>query len=225
MNIFALLAGLFSGILGAMGLGGGSVLIIYLSLFTQGPHLKNQGINLLFFIPIALISVIIYGVKKKIKWKTTLKVSAFGMVGTLVGWFTAGGLGGEVTSKIFGVLLLALGLNQIFGKWKNMLFFKKKNRNKNVLSQMDGREIKYVTKRTKNVDSTVREEILGKTGRIVVLNDEIRVMCGETDVFRANIDDTEHYLLMSGDGITVSGVNKINGEKMDIVVYYLYHRK
>lgn len=225
MNISALLAGLFSGILGAMGLGGGSVLIIYLSLFTQGPHLKNQGINLLFFIPIALISVIIYGVKKKIKWKTTLKVSAFGMVGTLVGWFTAGGLGGEVTSKIFGVLLLALGLNQIFGKWKNMLFFKKKNRNKNVLSQMDGREIKYVTKRTKNVDSTVREEILGKTGRIVVLNDEIRVMCGETDVFRANIDDTEHYLLMSGDGITVSGVNKINGEKMDIVVYYLYHRK
>lgn len=225
MNISALLAGLFSGILGAMGLGGGSVLIIYLSLFTQGPHLKNQGINLLFFIPIALISVIIYGVKKKIKWKTTLKVSAFGMVGTLVGWFTAGGLGGEVTSKIFGVLLLALGLNQIFGKWGNMLFFKKKNRNKNVLSQMDGREIKYVTKRTKNVDSTVREEILGKTGRIVVLNDEIRVMCGETDVFRANIDDTEHYLLMSGDGITVSGVNKINGEKMDIVVYYLYHRK
>lgn len=225
MNISALLAGLFSGILGAMGLGGGSVLIIYLSLFTQGPHLKNQGINLLFFIPIALISVIIYGVKKKIKWKTTIKVSAFGMVGTLVGWFTAGGLGGEVTSKIFGVLLLALGLNQIFGKWKNMLFFKKKNRNKNVLSQMDGREIKYVTKRTKNVDSTVREEILGKTGRIVVLNDEIRVMCGETDVFRANIDDTEHYLLMSGDGITVSGVNKINGEKMDIVVYYLYHRK
>ncbi|MBQ3053096.1 MAG: sulfite exporter TauE/SafE family protein [Clostridia bacterium] len=225
MNISALLAGLFSGILGAMGLGGGSVLIIYLSLFTQGPHLKNQGINLLFFIPIALISVIIYGVKKKIKWKTTLKVSAFGMVGTLVGWFTAGGLGGEVTSKIFGVLLLALGLNQIFGKWENMLFFKKKNRNKNVLSQMDGREIKYVTKRTKNVDSTVREEILGKTGRIVVLNDEIRVMCGETDVFRANIDDTEHYLLMSGDGITVSGVNKINGEKMDIVVYYLYHRK
>ena len=50
MNILALLAGLLSGIIGAMGLGGGAVLIIYLSLFTETEQLKSQGINLLFFI-------------------------------------------------------------------------------------------------------------------------------------------------------------------------------
>ena len=67
MNIVALLAGLFSGIIGGMGLGGGAVLIIYLTLFTETEQLTAQGINLLFFIPTALLAVIIYAVKKKIK--------------------------------------------------------------------------------------------------------------------------------------------------------------
>ena len=108
-----------------------------------------------------------------------------------------------------------------------MFGFKRKSKpdNDNVLRQMDGREIKYVTKRTRRDDGTVREEILGKTGRIVVLDGEIRVMCGERDVFRCLATDATYYMLLSGDGITVSGINTINGEKMDIIVYYLYHRK
>ena len=49
MNIGALLAGLFSGIIGGMGLGGGAVLIIYLTVFKNTEQLRAQGINLLFF--------------------------------------------------------------------------------------------------------------------------------------------------------------------------------
>ena len=45
MNIPALLAGLFSGILGSMGLGGGGVLRMYQSLFTDTKQLTSQGIN------------------------------------------------------------------------------------------------------------------------------------------------------------------------------------
>ena len=44
MSWTALAAGLLSGIIGAMGLGGGAVLIIYLSVFTDMPQLKSQGI-------------------------------------------------------------------------------------------------------------------------------------------------------------------------------------
>ena len=119
MNITALLAGLLSGIIGAMGLGGGAVLIIYLSLFTETEQLKSQGINLLFFIPIALIAVIIYAIKKKIKWKLTLKISLFGIIGTLAGWYIAGFLGGEIIKKLFGGLLLFLGAKELFFKEKN----------------------------------------------------------------------------------------------------------
>ncbi len=106
--------------------------------------------------------------------------------------------------------------------------FRKKEKNDDrqiVLSQMDGRQVKYVTRRVRDENGNPKEYILGKEGRIVVIDNEIRVMCGETDVFRCNADDAVFYTLLSGDGITVSGINSINGEQMDIVVFYTYYRK
>ena len=102
---------------------------------------------------------------------------------------------------------------------------KKKDANADVLRQMDGREIKYVTRRIRTEDGAVKEVILGKDGRIVVIEDEIRIMCGTTDVFRCKTENATYYMLLSGDGITVSGVNEIDGNQMDIIVFYKYHRK
>jgi uncharacterized membrane protein YfcA len=116
MNISALLAGLFSGILGSMGLGGGAVLVIYLSLFTNTKQLSAQGINLIFFIPIAVIAVIIYSVKKQIKWKLTLKTAVFGLIGTYMGLLLTDFLGGKITAKVFGGLLVLMGIKEIFTK-------------------------------------------------------------------------------------------------------------
>lgn len=116
MKWAALLAGLFSGIIGAMGLGGGAVLIIYLSLFTDTGQLKAQGINLLFFIPIAAAAIIVYGIKKRIKWKITLKIAAWGLLGAVLGLYFTDYFGGQLTAKIFGALLIIMGLTEIFGK-------------------------------------------------------------------------------------------------------------
>ncbi len=118
MNISALLAGLFSGILGSMGLGGGGILIIYLALFTDTKQLTAQGINLLFFIPIGILSLIIYSVKKQIKWKPTLKIAAYGIAGATAGILLADFLGGNITGKIFGGLLVIMGLIETFKKEK-----------------------------------------------------------------------------------------------------------
>ena len=104
-------------------------------------------------------------------------------------------------------------------------FKRKKNENEDVLRQMDGREIKYVTRRIRDDDGNVKESILGKSGRIVVIDGEIRAMCEAKDVFCCNAEESTYYTLLSGDGITVSGVNKLNGEQMDIIVYYTYYRK
>lgn len=114
MNISALLAGLFSGILGGMGLGGGGILIIYLSLFTETKQLTAQGINLLFFIPIGILALIIYTIKKQIKWKAVFKFSIWGLLGSATGLYFTGFLGGEITGKLFGGLLVILGIIEIF---------------------------------------------------------------------------------------------------------------
>ena len=116
MNIGALLAGLFSGIIGGMGLGGGAVLIIYLTVFKDMEQLKAQGINLLFFIPIALVAVIIYSFKKQIKWKTTLPLAIGGVLGAAGGFFLTDIIGGNITAKLFGGFLILLGIKEIFSK-------------------------------------------------------------------------------------------------------------
>ena len=125
MNITALLAGLLSGIIGAMGMGGGAVLIIYLTLFTDTKQLTAQGINLLFFIPIALTAVIIYAFKKQIKWKTVLFLSLFGVIGTFLGILLADKLGGDFTAKLFGGLLIIIGIREIFQKQRKTVAEKK----------------------------------------------------------------------------------------------------
>lgn len=118
MNIGALLAGLMSGIIGGMGLGGGAVLIIYLTVFKHTEQLKAQGINLLFFIPIATLAVIIYAFKKQIKWRITLPLALGGILGAVGGFYLTDFIGGNFTAKLFGGFLILLGAKELFSKSK-----------------------------------------------------------------------------------------------------------
>lgn len=116
MKLIALIAGLLSGVIGAMGLGGGAVLIIYLAVFAHTEQLTAQGINLLFFLPIGALAVIVYAKHGEIKWKKTLLIAAGGLIGALLGLLVAGVLGGKLTAKLFGALLIALGIKEVFSK-------------------------------------------------------------------------------------------------------------
>lgn len=118
MNFGALAAGLFSGITGGMGLGGGTVLIIYLTVFKNTRQLQAQGINLLFFIPCAIIAVGIYAFKKQIKWSVILPIAAGGVLGAAAGFALTDLIGGDFTSKLFGGFLILLGLKELFSKSK-----------------------------------------------------------------------------------------------------------
>lgn len=115
MNILALLAGLFSGLLGSMGLGGGTILIIYLSYFGDKSQYTNGGINLLFFIPIAVFSVIIYATKKEIKYKLIIPIALGGLLGAVLGIFLADIAGAKLLAKLFGGFLCILGIKEIIG--------------------------------------------------------------------------------------------------------------
>ncbi len=114
MNITALLAGLLSGIAGAMGLGGGTFLIVYLRLLGDTPQLKSQGINLIFFIPCAILSIIAYTKSKLINWKIVLKISLFGILGCILGLIITNFVKGEIIGKFFGILLVLLSLKEFF---------------------------------------------------------------------------------------------------------------
>ena len=106
-----------------------------------------------------------------------------------------------------------------------MGLFKRKNRNTELLNTFDGRQVKYVTRRQQNEDGTVSHIIVGKSGRIAVVGDEIRIICGEIDVFRCKVSDSKYFLLMSGDGVTVEGENSVSGRYDSVTAYYTYYRK
>ena len=119
MKLFgAILAGFLSGTAGAMGLGGGSVLLIYLTVFAGMEQLRAQGINLLFFIPIAFVSTVIYAYRGVIVWKKVLIMAAFGIVGTLMGSYLLKFMNPALIQKIFGGLVLLYGIWTLFAKAK-----------------------------------------------------------------------------------------------------------
>ena len=101
-----ILAAFFSGLAGSLGLGGGGVLVLYLVLALGMPQLKAQGINLLFFIPCAVLSSIVYSFKKLIDWKTVLAAAAGGLPGVLLGSWLLRSMDPLWPGKIFGAFLI-----------------------------------------------------------------------------------------------------------------------
>ncbi len=113
-----LIAGFLSGVLGAMGMGGGGVLLIYLTAFASLEQLNAQGINLLFFLPIGLLAVITYALKKQILWKTVFLLWAGGIVGAVSGYICARFIGSFYLSRLFAIFLIFFGISQFFQKSK-----------------------------------------------------------------------------------------------------------
>lgn len=126
MNI---LVGILTGAAASMGLGGGFILLVYLSIFTNTPQDIAQGINLLFFLPIALLSLIIHIKNKLIDLKLVVKYLIFGLPCAVVGSFVAGIIDVGILRKLFGAFLLYIGIDQLYRSFKD----------KNVRKKSDGK--------------------------------------------------------------------------------------
>lgn len=111
MNI---LIGFLTGIAASMGLGGGFILIIALTLFKSVPQVEAQGVNLLFFLPIALFSVIIHAKNKLIEWKVLPFAIISGIIGAAIGSGLSFVLTDDILGKLFGGLIIIVGLKEIF---------------------------------------------------------------------------------------------------------------
>lgn len=129
--IISSLAGLVSGIFSSMGLGAGTVLLLYLSLFTDTPQLTSQGINLIFFLPCAAVALFFHFKSKLIRWRSALLCSLGGVFGVLSGVYFSNKISVEWLSKIFSVFLFIIGIREVFMGIKDI---KKKKTVKKTLS-------------------------------------------------------------------------------------------
>ena len=114
-----------SGFFGAIGVGGGSVLIIYLTLVLDYPQLKAQGINLIFFIPCAFTGIIFHLKNKLIDIKSFFRLAIFGCIGVCIGYYINLHIAQDMLKKVFGIFLFILASVQIYSILKDSKRFKK----------------------------------------------------------------------------------------------------
>lgn len=108
--------GIVTGAIASMGLGGGFVLLIWLTLFMDMPQRAAQGINLLFFLPIAVISVIMHLRAGLIDKKLVMSLVPGGIIGAVLGTLGSQLVGNELLRKLYALFLLAFGVRELFRK-------------------------------------------------------------------------------------------------------------
>lgn len=123
MFILYVIAGIFSGILGGMGMGGGTILIPVLSLFFGVNQHIAQAINLFSFIPMSVVAVILHSKNKLIKFKVVLPIILAGVVSCVLGSICAELFQKELLRKFFGGFLILVALISL------IFTFKKTNKN------------------------------------------------------------------------------------------------
>lgn len=72
-----IVAGLISGIVSSLGMGGGTILILILSLFMNVEQHVAQATNLVFFIPTSIIAIIMNIRNKTIDLRVALPIGLF----------------------------------------------------------------------------------------------------------------------------------------------------
>ncbi len=115
-KIFA--ASFVSGVSGAMGFGSGIILIIWLTTFMDYGQLEAQGINLLFFICCAGLSLLIFSKKGTVNKAEAVPIAAGGAVGVTIGQFLLPVIPSEYLSKLFGIFIILLSIKQFFNSKK-----------------------------------------------------------------------------------------------------------
>ena len=118
MGISDIIAAIVSGMAASLGIGGGGILIIYLTLFASMEQLKAQGLNLAFFIPCGIIAIIIHLKNKLIVKEYSVALIVGGVAGVLIGNILATIISTNIISKIFAIFIILIGLRELFTKPK-----------------------------------------------------------------------------------------------------------
>ena len=106
-------AGAVLGFLSGLGIGGGSLLILWLTLVMQLPHDLAGTVNLMFFVPSALIACVFRFKQGKLDIKRVLPALIAGCVGAAIFSWLGSRIDTEILKKPFGLLLLLTGIREL----------------------------------------------------------------------------------------------------------------
>lgn len=115
MNAIPLIAGFLAGAAGAMGLGGGFVLIVYLTWIGLSAP-EAAAANLMFFIPTAFVSMLMNRRKGLADLSVLPYAAASGSIGAILGLLLSGAVDGRLLRTAFALMLIAVGMRELLHK-------------------------------------------------------------------------------------------------------------
>lgn len=120
VTVVHFIIGAATGIISGFGIGGGSLLVLYLTTITGMPQYAAGGINLLYFIGCAPTALIGHIKNKLVVWRTAVWCALSGIFIAIPVALLADDFDGGWLRRLFGILLLYIG-------FKELHLIKKKN--------------------------------------------------------------------------------------------------
>ena len=104
------LIGVLSGVFAGMGMGGGTFLIPLLTILMKVNQQVAQCVNLLVFIPLAIVVLIIFSKQKLLKLKGVFWLVVPATIVSILGSLLAIDIRGKTLKIVFGIFLILVGI-------------------------------------------------------------------------------------------------------------------
>ena len=125
-----IITGLISGTVSGTGMGGGTILILILSVFMGVDQHVAQATNLIFFVPTSIAAIITTIKDKLINWKIGIPVAIAGIFGAIIGAKISIKMDVDNLKKYFGIFLSLIAIYEIYSLIKEYKINKKMHNKK-----------------------------------------------------------------------------------------------
>lgn len=112
--MWEIVTGLISGTVSGTGMGGGTILILVLSIFLGVEQHTAQATNLVFFIPTSISAIIVSIKSKLIEWKIGITLAISGVVGAIIGANISAKMEVKSLKRYFGIFLAGIVIYEIY---------------------------------------------------------------------------------------------------------------
>ena len=116
MTVINALAGLVCGVLSGYGIGGGSLLLLYMTGVDRLPQTSAQGINLLYFLPTSAAALISHLKNGLVEKRALIWAALPGMAASALAAFAATNLSSSLLRRLFGIFCVLAGVKMFFRK-------------------------------------------------------------------------------------------------------------